>query len=143
VNRILVMGQSGAGKTTFAEKLVDELIARGYPVGWLNADDVREEYDDWDFSEEGRMRAAVRMKELSEQLDREFVVIDMICPTSETRAAVDADFTIFMDTVKKSMYEDTNKLFEAPTCETVDVCFQKYTNQEEAACVAEKILRWL
>jgi adenylylsulfate kinase len=143
VNRILVMGQAGSGKTTFAEKLVDELIARGYPVGWLNADDVREEYDDWDFSDEGRMRAAVRMKDLSEELDREFVVIDMISPTKETRAAVEPDFVVFMDTIKEGRFEDTNKLFQAPPCDLVDVCFQKYPDQEEAACVADKVLTWL
>jgi adenylylsulfate kinase len=143
VNRILVMGQAGSGKTTFAEKLVDELIARGYPVGWLNADDVREEYDDWDFSDEGRMRAAVRMKDLSEELDREFVVIDMISPTKETRAAVEPDFVVFMDTIKEGRFEDTNKLFQAPPCDLVDVCFQNYPDQEEAACVADKVLTWL
>jgi adenylylsulfate kinase len=137
------MGHSGSGKTTFAEKLVDELISRGYPVGWLNADDVREEYDDWDFSEEGRMRAAVRMKDLSEELDREFVVIDMISPTKETRQAVNADFVIFMDTIKEGKFEDTNKLFQAPPCDLVDVCFQSYPDQEEAACVADKLLTWL
>jgi adenylylsulfate kinase len=143
VNRILVMGQAGSGKTTFAEKLVDELIARGYPVGWLNADDVREEYNDWDFSDEGRMRAAVRMKDLSEELDREFVVIDMISPTKETRAAVEPDFVVFMDTIKEGRFEDTNKLFQAPPCDLVDVCFQNYPDQEEAACVADKVLTWL
>jgi adenylylsulfate kinase len=143
VNKILIMGQSGAGKTTFAEKLVDELIARGYPVGWLNADDIREEYNDWDFSEEGRMRAALRMKDLSEELDREFIVIDMISPTKETRAALEPDFVVFMDTVKESIYEDTNKLFQAPPCDLVDVCFQNYPDQEEAACVADKLLTWL
>ena len=43
------MGLPGAGKTTLASKLVPLLKAK-----WLNADNVRKESNDWDFSVEGR-----------------------------------------------------------------------------------------
>ena len=34
---------------------------------WINADQVRREANDWDFSAEGRERQAIRMKSLAEK----------------------------------------------------------------------------
>ena len=50
------MGLPGSGKTTLANELGPMLNAKR-----LNADEVRKESDDWDFSEEGRKRQAKRM----------------------------------------------------------------------------------
>ena len=58
--KILIMGLPGAGKTTLAEKLVKKIDAI-----WINADEVRRKYNDWDFSNEGRLRQANRMKSLA------------------------------------------------------------------------------
>ena len=55
--KILIMGLPGSGKTYLADKLAPKLNAV-----WLNADRVREEYNDWDFTPEGRTRQANRMK---------------------------------------------------------------------------------
>jgi len=46
---ILIMGLPGSGKTTLAGELAPLLNAKR-----LNADEVRKEANDWDFSEEGR-----------------------------------------------------------------------------------------
>ena len=46
---ILIMGLPGSGKTTLANELAPLLNAKR-----LNADEVRKEANDWDFSEEGR-----------------------------------------------------------------------------------------
>ena len=54
--RILVMGLPGAGKTTLAQQILDRLEVSGKTVTWLNADNIRKEYNDWDFSLEGRLR---------------------------------------------------------------------------------------
>ena len=77
--RILIMGLPGAGKTYFAEHLkryleshfgaVPELSLRPIAdskvtVAWLNADEVRRHYNDWDFTTEGRIRQSLRMREL-------------------------------------------------------------------------------
>ena len=51
--KILIMGLPGSGKTTLASKLAPLLKAK-----WLNADKVRKEVNDWDFSEEARKRQA-------------------------------------------------------------------------------------
>ena len=49
--KILICGLPGSGKSTLAEPFA-ELIG-GI---WVNADAVRTQYNDWDFSPEGRMR---------------------------------------------------------------------------------------
>ena len=109
---ILIMGLPGSGKTTLASELVPLLKAK-----WLNADEVRKEANDWDFSAEGRTRQAKRMwakaKEFRDQGNH--VVADFVCPTEETRKQFNADYTVWMDTIKESEFEDTNKVFEAPS----------------------------
>ena len=105
------MGLPGAGKTTLAKHLVPMFNAV-----WLNANEVRKEADDWDFSDEGRKRQSLRMWTLAEEAvdANRTVVADFICPTHDTRKQFDADYTIWMDTVKEGQYEDTNKIFEQP-----------------------------
>ena len=96
--KILIMGLPGAGKTTLASKLVPLLNAV-----WLNADEVRKKYNDWDFSDEGRIRQANRMKTLAEEgiKNGKFVVADFVCPTEKTRSDFKPDFLIWVDTIKK------------------------------------------
>jgi|TARA_B110000977_G_C10981975_1_gene456489 adenylylsulfate kinase len=110
--KILIMGLPGSGKTSLAK-----LLAPMFNAVWLNADEVRKESDDWDFSDEGRKRQSLRMWTYAEEAieKNRNVVADFICPTEQTRADFDADYTIWMDTIKESIFEDTNKMFEAPT----------------------------
>jgi len=109
------MGLPGSGKSYLADKLAPLIDAV-----WLNADKVREEANDWDFSPEGRLRQAHRMKTLSQQaLDSgKHVIADFVCPTPKTREDFGADYTVWIDTIKEGRFEDTNKMFVPP--ETYD-----------------------
>ena len=108
---ILIMGLPGAGKTTLADE-ISTLIK----VKRLNADEIRETANDWDFSEQGRIRQAKRMYELAmkEKKKGDYVIADFICPTPETRKLFPADFIIWVDTIKSGRFDDTNKLFIKP-----------------------------
>lgn len=110
--KILVCGLPGSGKTTLSMHLRPMFNAIH-----LNADEVRKQADDWDFSDEGRKRQANRMRDLAnDQVKQNRVVIaDFICPTEQLRKDFDADYVIYMDTIKEGRFEDTNKMFEAPS----------------------------
>ena len=110
--KILVCGLPGSGKTTLSMHLRPMFNAIH-----LNADEVRKQADDWDFSDEGRKRQANRMRDLAnDQVKQNRVVIaDFICPTEQLRKEFDADYVIYMDTIKEGRFEDTNKMFEAPS----------------------------
>ena len=105
------MGLPGSGKTTLANELAPMLNAKR-----LNADQVRKEANDWDFSEEGRSRQAKRMADLAIKLNEtgNYVVADFICPTPEARSLFPADYVIWVDTIKEGRFDDTNKMFVKP-----------------------------
>tara|TARA_B100000902_G_C27297475_1_gene910856 strand:- start:134 stop:556 length:423 start_codon:yes stop_codon:yes gene_type:complete len=108
---ILVMGLPGSGKTTLSK-----ILKKNLGAAYINADEVRKKFNDWDFSIKGRERQAKRMKELAQEhiLKGSMVIADFICPTFKTRNEFNADFLIFMDTIDSGRYDDTNKLFEKP-----------------------------
>jgi adenylylsulfate kinase len=112
MKKILIMGLPGSGKTTLASKLVPLLNAK-----WLNNDRVRKDANDWDFSEAGRIRQSKRMADLSEKYkeDGYYVVADFICPTPKARDMFNADYIVWVDTIKKGRFEDTNKIFIKPS----------------------------
>ena len=109
MKRILIMGLPGSGKTTLARVLADKIHAM-----WFNADDVREQFNDWDFSHEGRIRQSHRMRNLADDSHARFVICDFVAPLAEMRTVYDADYVIWMDTIQQSRFEDTNRVFEPP-----------------------------
>ena len=135
--RILIMGLPGAGKTYLAQALKTYLETNGdlmkvnpqrvmnyegipsagfmqVGVDWFNADDVRKKYTDWDFSKEGRIRQSLRMFQFAIECSGEFVICDFVAPLVEMRNNFKADWTIWVDTIDKGRYDDTNKAFIAP-----------------------------
>jgi adenylylsulfate kinase len=110
--KILIFGLPGSGKSTLAEPFAQ--LVGGV---WLNADAIRTEYNDWDFSPDGRIRQAQRMRYLADGVVKagKIAVADFVCPTERARQEFGADFTVWMDTINEGRYEDTNKIFERPS----------------------------
>ena len=123
------MGLPGSGKTYFAERLkryleqhmnpINEHTLR--PIGdaqvtvtWLNADDIRRQYNDWDFSAEGRIRQSVRMRDLADAANTDYAIVDFVAPLVEMRNNFKADWTVWIDTIERGRFEDTNRMFVPP-----------------------------
>ena len=126
------MGLPGSGKTTLANELATLLEAKR-----LNADEVRKEANDWDFSEEGRKRQSKRMADFAIKLKKEGnnVIADFICPTPEARALFPSDYVIWVDTIKEGRFDDTNKMFVKPEQ------FDFHVTTQDAKNWAPKILK--
>jgi adenylylsulfate kinase len=126
------MGLPGSGKTTLASELALLIGAKR-----INADEIRKAANDWDFSKEGRKRQAKRMAEFAKKLKQEGydVVADFICPTPETRDLFPADYIVWVDTIKKGRFDDTNALFVKPEK------FDCHVTSQNAKKWAEQIVR--
>ena len=109
--RILIMGLPGAGKTTLALNLLNFFSP---DVLWLNADEIRRKFDDWDFTERGRIRQSIRMREIADASNRDYIIADFVCPLKEMRDIYDPHFLIWVDTITEGRYKDTNQIFVAP-----------------------------
>lgn len=114
--RILIMGLPGSGKTTLAKELVPKLNAI-----WFNADEVRQQFNDWDFSKKGRLRQARRMRNLSDMSLAKYVVVDFVAPLQEMRDIFDAQYVIWVDTIKAGRFKNTNLTFSPPLCYNVRI----------------------
>lgn len=133
MNKILIMGLPGSGKTYLAAALkkyleenstiknmplyrAGEHIPTSYKcsVKWFNADEVRKSYNDWDFSKEGRIRQSLRMAEFALKSNSDYVICDFVAPLVEMRNNFKADWTIWVDTIDKGRFDDTNKAFVPP-----------------------------
>lgn len=136
--RILIMGLPGAGKTYLAAQLKAQLESHGKTVGWLNADEVRKHYNDWDFSRDGRIRQSLRMRDLADESNTDYCIVDFVAPLVEMRNNFKADWTIWMDTIDAGRFEDTNKMFVPP--EVYDFRVIEQNGEKWSEFIAEHIV---
>ena len=152
--RILIMGLPGAGKTYFAERLKKYLEEYSRPplensllpfhdaqitVAWLNADEVRRHYNDWDFSREGRIRQSNRMRELADEANTDYCIVDFVAPLVEMRNNFKPDWLIWIDTIEAGRFEDTNQMFVPP--EQYDFRITEQNGEHWAEFVGNHILK--
>lgn len=128
------MGLPGSGKTWLATRLQEHL-----DCAWFNADKVRSMANDWEFSEDARIRQARRMTNIAdyEKGCGRTVICDFVCPTELTRFIYDADITIWMDTIKASLFKDTNKMFEPPT--DFDYIIEEFMDDKQIKLLASRM----
>ena len=161
--KILVCGLPGSGKTWLAERLIKHIKN----CAWYNADFVRKFSNDWDFSVEGRIRQANRMKTFAdfEKGNGRWVICDFVAPTEKAREAFASDYVIWMDTIKEGRivssklselkninnlpfdanllsqskeFEDTNKVFETPS--KIDTRITHFMSDDEIKKLAEELI---
>lgn len=152
--RILIMGLPGAGKTTLAAELKRYLELHGTAdlsnaemlpitgfkpqVKWFNADDIRRKYNDWDFSNDGRIRQSIRMFQFSIEAGGDYVICDFVAPLVEMRNNFKADWTIWVDTIREGRYADTNAAFVEP--EVYDFRITEQNAEKWAEFIGQHIL---
>lgn len=107
---ILIFGLPGSGKSTLAKNLA----ARIPNAVHIDAADVRRKARDFDFSEAGRIRSAIRMREAAEASTADVVILDTVAALQEQRDLIGADHTVWMNTIYQSRFRETNDAFEEP-----------------------------
>jgi hypothetical protein len=143
------MGLPGSGKTTLAKALKNyleeysvtfiEMMPIFSKVSWFNADEIRQKYNDWDFSDMGRIRQSLRMAQFALESGSDYSICDFVAPLVEMRNNFKADWTIWMDTIDKSRFEDTNKAFIPP--DRYDFRITEQNAEKWAQFIGEHIIK--
>ena len=105
--KILIMGLPRSGKTSLAR-----LLAPMFNAVLLDEKEVRKEANDFDFSEVGRSIQTNRMKRLADEAiqNNRNVVANFEYLKEHIGEDFNADYIIYMDTIKESKLEPPNKV---------------------------------
>jgi phosphopantetheine adenylyltransferase len=79
------------------------------------------------------------MADLAAASMADFVICDFVCPLTEMRNLFKADYIVWMDTIERGRFEDTNKMFVDP--EIYDFRIPEQNAEQWAPFVAEFLLK--
>ena len=66
--------------------------------------------------------------------------MDFVCPFTQGRQILNPDYIIFMDTIEKGRYADTNKPFQRPLKNEVDYLVEDQNGELHSEVIAREIL---
>lgn len=138
-----ITGQPGSGKTTLAKAIVKERFFRDWYH--IDGDDIRELFDNKDYSKEGRMKNVLVAQQIAQYLHfkGKDVIVSLVSPYKEQREL----FKSKLENEIKEVYVHTSEIrgreqffvdyYEPPTENYIDMCTDNITVAE---CV-EKLFK--
>jgi len=83
----LITGKTGAGKSTYAERLLDELSEEGQNVKWLDGNAWRKEHNNQDFSDKGRYKNLMSAARKAQEYEQQgyVVILSFVAPKKSWR----------------------------------------------------------
>jgi adenylylsulfate kinase len=136
-------GQPGAGKTTIARQLKD-VLETNKPCYHIDGDDIRELFDNKDYSEQGRRKNVELAQQISQYLNSKQVdsVVSLVSPYKDQRDT----FKSKMDNQLIEIFVHTSEIrgrekyfvsdYEQPTIDFIDI---NTTNVSVEDCVKQII----
>lgn len=136
------IGQPGSGKTTIAKKLVEYIDDLTYHI---DGDDIREIFNNKDYSEEGRRKNIQRAQDIARFLSRKdtTVVMSLVSPYKDLRDELKKDslvVEIYLHTTEdrgRNNYHVEN--FEPPTENFIDIDTTNKTEEETFKILTKKL----
>lgn len=136
------IGQPGSGKTTIAKKLVEYLDDLTYHI---DGDDIREIFNNKDYSEDGRRKNIQRVQDIARFLSRKntTVVISLVSPYKDLRDELKKDslvVEIYLHTTEdrgRNHYHVEN--FQPPTENYIDIDTTNKSENETFKILIEKL----
>lgn len=137
-------GQPGAGKTTLANKLVEYFTNNYTFVHHIDGDDLRDVFNNQDYSEWGRRKNVERAQDIARYLNsKSNVVVSLVSPFRDQRE-------MFKDMVRvKEIYVHTTDIrgrenyhvsdYEPPTGNFIDIDTTNKTIMESFIEILDKI----
>lgn len=137
-------GQPGAGKTTLANKLVEYFTNNYTFVHHIDGDDLREVFNNKDYSEWGRRKNVERAQDIALYLNtKSNVIVSLVSPFKDQREFFKSTTKvkeIYVHTTNKRGREDYHVPdYEAPTSDFINIDTTDKTIMESFIEILEKI----